>query len=150
MATERNPLTRTVKDRRRRYLVLGFGIFALTAVIVFGPGFREQEPNYYNPARAALVNARLLFLESLEHEEELITQLQEVRKELDSAINQLGRAADLDRGDRAKIEELRSGLQSIERSGGSGELSSQELDQSYRDLLAQMDVLIAELDHRGR
>jgi hypothetical protein len=150
MTTERNPRLQTVKQRRRRSIVLGTGILTLAAVIYFGPMLREQEPNYYNPARTALVNARLQFEESLGHEQVLLTQLQRVREELDSAITQLGKAADLDPADRARIEELRASLQSIEHPDGLVDLSANELQQSYRDLLAQMDVLISDLDNRSR
>ena len=150
MATERNLARQTARHRHRRYVVIGLGILALAAVIVFGPALREQEPDYYDPARTALVNARLRFEESLGHEQALISQLQMVREELDSAITQLGKAADLDPADRARIEELRTRLQSIGRSGTLGELSSYELHQSYRELLAQMDALIADLDNRNR
>jgi exonuclease VII small subunit len=126
------------------------GILALAAVSYFGPMLREQEPNYYNPARTALVNARLRFEESLGHEQALITQLQMVREELDSAITQLDKAADLDPADRARIKTLRSSLLLIEPHDGLREPSSNELHQSYRDLLAQMDALITDLDNRSR
>ena len=150
MNTERNLPRQTVKFRRRRYAVLGLGILALVAVIFFGPALREQEPNYYNPARTAIVNARLRFEESLGHEQALIAQLQMVHEELDSAITQLGKAADLDPADRARIEALRASLQSIEHPDSLVALNSNELHQSYRDLLAQMDALIADLDNRTR
>ena len=150
MTTERKLSQQTAKYRRRRYLVLGLAIIALVAVIFFGPALREREPDYYNPARTALVNARLLFEESLGHEQELIDQLQMVREELDSAITHLGKAADLDPADRARIEALRSSIQTMERSDGLADLSSNELHQSYRDLLAQMDALITDLDNRTR
>jgi len=150
MTTERNLTRQTVKQRRRRYLVLGMGIIVLAAVIFFGPALREREPNFYNPARTALVNARLRFEESLGHEQALISQLQMVHEELDSAITHLGKAADLDPADRARIEALRSSIQSIERPDALVESSANELHQSYRDLLAQMDALITDLDNRTR
>lgn len=150
MFNEENLPELTEQHRRRRYVVLGLVILALAAVIYFGPKLREQEPNYYDPARTALVNARLRFEESLGHEQALIAQLQMVHKELDSAIAQLGRAADLDPADRARIEDLRASLLSIEQTDGPEKLGSEELYQSYRELLAQMDALITDLDNRGR
>jgi len=139
-----------MKQRRRRNIALGLGILVLAAVIFYGPALREQEPNFYNPARTALVNARLRFEESLGHEQALIAQLQLVHEELDSAITHLGKAADLDPADRARIEALRSSIQSIERPDALVESSANELHQSYRDLLAQMDALITDLDNRTR
>jgi hypothetical protein len=150
MTTERNLSRQTVKFRRRRYFILGLGIFALIAVTFFGPALREQEPNFYNPARTALVNARLRFEESLGHEQALITQLQKVHEELDSAITHLSKAADLDPADRARIETLRSSIQSMERPDGLVDLNSNELHKSYQDLLTQIDALITDLDNRAR
>ena len=129
---------------------MGMGIIALAAAIFFGPALREHEPDYYNPARTALVNARMRVEESLAHEQALIAQLQMAHEELDSAITQLARAANLDPADRARIEALRSSLLSTERPDRLGEISSDKLYQSYRDLLAQMEALIADLDKRTR
>jgi acyl-CoA reductase-like NAD-dependent aldehyde dehydrogenase len=74
-----------------------------------------------------------------------------IREDLDSAIKELGKAADLDAADRTRIEALRSSLLLIEqRPDDLGELSSNELHQSYRDLLEQIDAMITELDNRSR
>jgi hypothetical protein len=150
MATKQNLHYQPLKHRRRRYVALGVAVFALAAVIFFGPTLREQEPNYYNPARTALVNARLRFEESLGHEQALITQLQMVREELGSAIAELDKAAGLDPADQARIKAIRSGLLSIEHPDNPGEPGTNELHQAYRDLLDQMDALITELDNRSR
>ena len=139
-----------MKHRRRRYVVIVLSIIALAVAIFFGPALREQEPDYYNPARTALVNARLRFEESLGHEQALITQLHMLREELGSAIAELEKAANLDPADRARIESMRSDLLSIEHPEKPGELNPNELHQSYRDLLAQMDALITEIDNRSR
>ena len=73
-----------------------------------------------------------------------------VREELDSAITQLDKAADLDPADRARIEALRSRLMSLERPDDLEKLGANELHQLYRDLLVQMDALITDLDNRSR
>ena len=97
MTTKPNRSLQTAARTRRRYVVLGLGIIAMVAAIYYGPSLREQEPDYYNPARTALVNARMRLEESLGHEHALIAQLQMAREELDSAIANLARAADRDR-----------------------------------------------------
>ncbi|MEJ2094573.1 MAG: hypothetical protein P8X93_05255 [Gammaproteobacteria bacterium] len=150
MATKQNLPPQTEEHRRRRYVVLGLGIIALAAAIYFGPLLREQEPNYYDPARTALVNARLQFEESFGHEQVLIDQIQLAHEELDSAITQLARVAELDPAYRTRIEALRASLLSIENTDHPGETNPEKLQQSYRDLLVQMDALITDLDNRGR
>lgn len=136
--------------RRRRYIVLGLGILILAVLIYFGPAFRKHEPNYYDPARVALVNAKLQFEESLGHERELIEQLQMAHDELDSAITHLAQAADLDPADRSRIETLRASLRSIEGPDRLGKINLEELHRIYRDMLAQMETLITDLDKRTR
>ena len=138
------------KHRRRRYVLMGLGIIALAAAVIYGPALRKQGPNFYNPARNALVNARLRFEQSLDHELALVDQLQQAREELDLAITELGKAADLDPADRAKIEQMRSKLLSMESPDHLEQLGSQELFQSYRDLLAQMEALIADIDEHKK
>ena len=94
--------------------------------------------------------ARLLFEESLGHEQVVIEQLQMAHEELDSAIAQLEKVADLDPAYRTRIESLRASLLSIENPDHPGEASPEKLQQSYRDLMAQMEALITNLDNRGR
>jgi predicted TPR repeat methyltransferase len=148
MTTKPNRSLQTAARTRRRYVVLGLGIIAMVAAIYYGPSLREQEPDYYNPARTALVNARMRLEESLGHEHALIAQLQMAREELDSAIANLARAADLDPADRARIDALRSSIQSIESPDQPGEASPEKLHQAYGELLAEMEALISDLDKR--
>jgi hypothetical protein len=150
MSAKLNPPSKTEEHRRRRQVVLGLVIIALAAATYFGPMVRKQEPNYYDPARTALVNARHLFEESLAHEQVVINQLQMAHEELDSAITRLAKVADLDPIYRTRIESLRASLLSLENPDRPGEASPERLQQSYRDLLAQTEAMITELDNRGR
>jgi len=150
MSGKTSPPAQAKEHSRRHSVVMGLGLVVLFIAIYFGPALREQEPDYYDPARTALLNARQQFEESLSHEQVLIDQLKIAREELDSAITQLGRVADLDPAHRARIESLRASLLSIENTDLSGEASPVKLQQSYRDLLAQMDALIRDIDDRGR
>jgi len=129
---------------------VGVGVIALIALLYIGFEFRDREPNYYTPARTALVNARLRFEESLGHERALIAQLDKAHQELGSAIDRLALAANLDPADRARIEVLRSNLLSIESDDHLGEMSPKKLHQLYGDLLAKMDTLITDLENRPR
>ena len=93
----------TEDHRRRRYVVLSLGIIAVAAAIYFRPALREHEPNYYDPARATLIKAQRQFEESLVHEQVLIDQLKMANEDLDSAIAQLAKVADLDPVHRSRI-----------------------------------------------
>lgn len=150
MTTKLDLPVKTEEHRRRRYVVLGLIIIVLTAAIYFGPVVRKQEPNYYDPARTALVNARHLFEESLVHEQVVIHQLQMAHEELDLAITRLAKVADLDPVYRTRVESLRASLLSIENPDRPGEASPEKLQQSYQDLLSQMEAMITDLDNRGR
>ena len=108
-------------------MVPGLGIIVLAAAVYFGLVLREQEPNYYDPARTALVNARLLFEESLGHEQVVIDQLQKAHEEQDSAITRLAEVADLDPAYRTRIESLRASLLSLENPDRLGETSTEKL-----------------------
>ena len=150
MSIEQELTTQADPRRRRRSLVVGLGVIALIALLYTGFEFRDREPNYYTPARTALVNARLRFEESLGHERALIAQLDKAHQELDSAIDKLAMAANLDPADRVRIEALRSSLQSIESDDRLGETSPRKLHLLYGDLLAKMDTLITDLENRPR
>ena len=152
MLDKMNLPEQTEDHRRLRYMVLGLCIIALAAAVYFGPALREHEPNYYDPARAALIKAQRQFEESLVHEQVLIEQLKMAHEGLDSAIAQLAKVADLDPAHRSRIESLRKSLQSIENqnSTDSGETNPEKLQQAYRDLLAQIDALITDMDNRRR
>ena len=150
MSTELNTGTQTEGSHRRHYVILGLGIIALATALYFGPELRDREPNYYDPARAALLNARQRFEESMVHEQELISHRQIAREELKSAITELARAANLDPADRARIEDLRSSLLSIESPDSPEQAGSQNLHQSYHALFEQMEALIADLEDRSR
>jgi len=134
----------------RRYTLVGSGIVALGLLIAFGSSLRDQEPNYYSPARTELVNARMRFEESLAHEQALIEQLRLAHQELDAALAQLSKAVELDPAHRVRIEGLRSRLLEMEAADRRGEMSPEDLQASYRQLLAQMDALINELQNQGR
>lgn len=136
----------TEDHRRRRYILLGLSVILIAAAAYFGPALRDREPDYYDPARATLVNAKRLFEESLVHEQVLVSNLQMAREELDAAITQLGKVATLDPAHRSAVESLRAKLLSIENPDHPGATSPEELKLLYRDLLLQMDTLIEDMD----
>lgn len=140
------PPSESVDHRRRRYIFLGLSVIIIAAAAYFGPALRDREPDYYDPARAALVDAKQRFEESLVHEQALASHLQMAHEQLDSAISRLARVAKLDPAHRAAAESLRARLRAIENPEYPGNTTPEELQQSYRELLTQMDALIADMD----
>lgn len=148
MTLELNRAPRTRAQHRRRFVAVVLVAAALVAAIYFGSTIRGTEPDYYSPARTALVNARLKFEESLAHEQALVAELRMAHRELNAAIDELAEAEDLDPDDRNKIRELRSGLLAIEEADQRGELGPERLHQSYQEWLGRMNTLIRQLEHR--
>jgi hypothetical protein len=128
-----------------RYAVAVIGALSLAGIFYLGFVLRAKEPNFYSPARTALVGVRQRLAESYSHERAMLEQLRMARSELDAAIRHLEKAARLDPEDRRVIETLRVRLKALENPNGVSQLSPEELRQSYHALMAQLDALIAKL-----
>ena len=133
--------------RHRRHLVTSIIVVALIALFYFAPNLREQEPNYYEPGRSALVNARLHFKESLPHEQAFIEQQQKAHEQMELAIAYLLEAEGLDLTDRKRIEALRLNLLALKNTDQTQAMTPQVLQQTYRDILEQLDALISKLEN---
>jgi hypothetical protein len=139
----------SLSDKKRlcRYLLLGFAVLSVGLAIYIGLVIREEGPNYYAPGRAALINAKQKFEESLVYEQALIEKKRMVHQEIILAIDQLAKAEDLDSADRARIEDMRASLLAIDKSEYPGETSSIELQKQFRDVLNEMDILISKTEN---
>jgi hypothetical protein len=136
-------------DRKRfvRYLVLAFAILSVGLAIYIGLAIREEGPDYYAPGRAALINAKYKFEESLVYEQALIEKKRMAHEEIILAIDQLAKAEDLDSADRARIEGIRASLIAIDRADYSDGTSPGQLQKQYREVLNQMDILISKTEN---
>lgn len=150
MSNELNSSISLNSPRYRRYVVAGLLIATLAIVISIGSVIRKQEPDFYAPGRAALVNARLRFEESLAHEQALIKQQRIAHEEMNLAISQLADAENLDPASRSQIEDIRTSFLAIEKATSMNETSPKNLQQQYRNLLDQIDALISRLESRSR
>ena len=137
------------KQRTHRLLVVSLAVIALLAIFYMGTEIREQKPNFYSPGRAALINARLRFEESMQHEEALIEQQRISQEGLNLAISLLSKAENLDPADRADIEDMQTRIKAIEKAGRPGDASLKLLQKEHRDLLEQMDALITKIETKG-
>ena len=137
------------KQRPHRLLVVSLAVIALIALFYMGAEIREQKPNFYSPGRAALINARLRFEESMQHEEALIEQQRISQEGLNLAISLLSKAENLDPADRADIEDMQTRIKAIEKARRPEDASLKLLQKEHRELLEQMDALITKIETKG-
>jgi septal ring factor EnvC (AmiA/AmiB activator) len=122
------------------------GVVAVAGVIYLGFILHESGPNYYQPARVALVSAQRQLAESYSHEKALIEQLHTVHSELDAAMADLEKAESLDHADKREIETMRVRLQALEDARQLSHTTPEQLQESYQGLTAQLDALINRLE----
>ena len=133
-------------QRRPRWpIVLVIAILLGGLAIYAGTIIRKKEPDFYAPGRAALVNARRNFEESLVYEKALLEQKRMAHKEMALAIDQLAEAKAFDPADRDKIEDIRARLQAMDKADCPQTASPEQLQQQFRDLLNEIDSLISEM-----
>jgi chromosome segregation ATPase len=122
------------------------GVVAVAGAAYLGFRLHESGPNYYQPARVALVSAQRQLAESYSHEKALLEQLRIVHNELDAAMANLGKAEKLDHADKRKIESLRLRLKSLEDARQLSHTTPEQLQESYQSLTTQLDALIDKLE----
>jgi hypothetical protein len=132
--------------RYTRRILLATLITTLTASIYFGSDLHQQNPGYYVPGRAAIVNARLWLEQSLAHERALIEQHRKAHEEISHVISQLAEAKSLDPSEQSRIENMQASLLQIERANSMGHTSLDELQQQYQRLLEQMNNVISQME----
>jgi chromosome segregation ATPase len=124
------------------FLVLAIGI---AGFMYLGSVLHNREPNYYQPARKALVNARERLEQSYTHEETAIKELKITHRELETAIAALNKAR-VDPAYQKKIATLRTRLQALEDIERLEQTSPRQLQQSYHQIANQLSVLIEKLE----
>jgi hypothetical protein len=146
MSDKMNSSSPPDRRRLRRYLVLALVILSVGLAIYTGLEIRETGPDYYAPGRAALINAKQKFEESLVYEQALIEKKRMVHEEIILAIDQLAKAEDLDSADRARIEDMRASLLEIDKADYP-ETSPRQLQKQFREVLNEMDILISKMEN---
>jgi len=106
----------------------------------------QSEPNYYQPARAALVAARHRLHEYYSHESVIIQELRKARNELEATISLLNKAEDLDPADQQRLDALRLQLRQLEDVKQATHMSPEQLHTSYRAVAEGLDELIHKLE----
>lgn len=145
MSDKTTPPDPSEQQRPRWPIVLIIVLLLGGLVIYTGTVIRRKEPDFYAPGRAALVNARRNFEESLVYEKALLEQKRMAHKEMTLAIDQLAEARNFDPADRDKIEDIRARLQALDTADCQQATSPKQLQQQFRELLNEIDSLIGEM-----
>jgi hypothetical protein len=150
MENELNPMKDPEPLQKRHLVFIVVAVILLAVAIFFGLKIRDQEPNFYTPGRASLVNAKRKLAESLYHENAIIKERRLAHEEIDAAITLLTSAENLDPTDRSSINDLRARLEGIEQADREGEISQNKLQGMYKELLEQINSLIKRLEEYPR
>jgi chromosome segregation ATPase len=124
------------------FVFLAIGI---AGFIYLGSVLHNREPNYYQPARKALVIARQQLEQSYTHEATAIKELKITHRELETAIAALNKAR-VDPAYQRNIETLRMQLQALEDVERLEQTSPKQLQQSYHEITDQLSTLIEKLE----
>ena len=106
----------------------------------------DEEPNYYRPARAALVVARHRLNEYYSHESVIIQQLRKAHIELDAAMSMLNKAENLDPSDKKRLDSLSLRLRRLKDVKQAALMSPDQLHDSYRAVAEELDEITHKLE----
>jgi len=121
-------------------LLLG-GLFLLTDL-------EEGRPNFYEPARAPLLDAAMILSESSAAENELGQELQMLHRRLDNAVGLLGQAERLDPQDKRQINTVKARLRALKVAGRMVSTDPTTLQRAYQSLTEQLSTLARKLEQQ--
>lgn len=147
MQVDENTPAPESQQQGRPYMFVALFILTLLVMLIAGLLLRDNKPDFYDPGRAAIVNARMHLEESLGLEQALIEQQRMAHAEINKAIAQLDKAETLDAEDYSRIEQVRQQLLAIEKADSQREENPGELHKQYKDILDQMESLISRLQN---
>jgi DNA repair ATPase RecN len=117
-------------------------------VLLLSDRFRNA-PDFYDPVRAALVEADLHLQQSYDYQEDLVAQLHKAHRELEAAIGYLQDAENASPRDKRTIDALQARLKALEDTEQTEGLSPAELHRTYRGLTEEIEALVRRYqDHR--
>lgn len=144
MAPTSQPSSPETAKRLHRVLSVLAGLAALAITGYLALMLHESQPDYYQPARTALVTAKQRFAVSYSEENDLLESLRQTHQDLTSVISKLDDAG-VDPAYRADLEHLRARLQQLTDVQYLEQLSSPQLADEYSAIEAEFDALIAKL-----
>jgi septal ring factor EnvC (AmiA/AmiB activator) len=109
------------------------------AVVLVG---EASSHDIYNPARTALVNAERQLSETAREEQDILERLQRMHGELDSALQLLASAEQLDPAMQAPIADVRERLAALQDKPSLCPQDSSSAVVTYQQLLGDVQALI--------
>jgi len=106
----------------------------------------EGRPNFYEPARAPLLDAAMILSDSSAAESDLGQELQMLHRRLDDAIRLLGQAQRLDPQDKRQIDTVQSRLRVLRAAERMAATDPATLQRAYRGLAEQLNTLAKKLE----
>ena len=129
--------------RRNAWLIAG-GVLALAVLAYLAMQLHEAQPDFYQPARTALVTAKQRFAVSYSEENDLLENLHQTHRDLQSVIESLDKAG-VDASYRSDLESLRARLQGLMDMHHLEQIDSRQLNAEYGAIEADFDELINKL-----
>lgn len=129
----------------------GFLVVALilgSIVLVFD--LYQDRPDYFEPVRSALVEARLHLTASYERERGLLEQVRSVHRELEAAIQFMERAERAEPADRKELAALRERVRALEDFQKTEKMSASELFHTYQALIEDLNSLIRKHEEKSQ
>jgi len=111
-------------------------------------GFEQGRPNFYQPARAPLIDTAIILSEIDAEEEELGGKFQTLHSRLDDAIALLDQAERLDPEDKRQIATMQMRLLALEKTERMASTYPATLERTYRRLTEQLNTLARRLEQR--
>jgi septal ring factor EnvC (AmiA/AmiB activator) len=138
------PQRAAVRRRRRRLRIaaaVALPVLLLGGVLLLSDRFHKA-PDYYDPARAALVEANLHLNEAYNYEQDLLTQITNAHRELSTAIRYLQQAEDAEPKTKREIDALQARLTALEDREQTKSLTPADLHATYRALTEEIEALV--------
>jgi hypothetical protein len=128
--------------RRRRRLLMALALGLLLAALLL-PLLEGWRPNFYQPARPALTQAKMHLSAFYVDEKFLLTELSETHRQLAATLDLLDKAKQqLAPADRSLLERLRARLRQLEDDRMTRRLTPDALHKLYKQLASELEELI--------
>lgn len=132
---------------RSRFLLLAIVSAVVIVCLLQLPLLEGLRPDFYQPARPALTRAKIHLSAFYVDEESLLAELSKAHRQLLMTLAQLAKAkSQLSPEDRAVLERLRNRLRELEDERTTGHMTPEELHQTYRNMVGELEALIDRSD----